>query len=761
MNRNYLKYIITALIVTILSGFIIVCINVQNNQSFAMVVENDLKYLVINEVLADNIAGLKDEDGDYNDWIEIYNAGDEAIELNEFGLSDDLDDPFKWKFPDVKIEANSFLVIMASGKDKYEDGKYIHTNFKLNNKGDFIVLTNLEGETVDSIKIPETKSNVSFGRIYNNQEQYAILNNTTPGEPNKVSVIKVITPEKRLETPIFSKEGGFYEDTFYLELSVEDEETIIYYTLDGSEPTLLSYVYKEPIEITSRENEENRLSKINTVENSSLTSELSGNPTYKGTVIRARSYKNGVFSDEIITNTYFINPNYTLPIISLVTDEDNLFGYEEGIYVPGMIYDKWVSKNKNTEKNEDILPDTNYSQTGKEWEREAHIEFFEVNGERGISQNIGVRIAGGFSRANLCKSLSIYARTNYDSQGTIEYALFPGLVDNNVNNEELKSFKSFILRNSGNDFNGTMFKDALMQRLVENTGVETQAYRPSILFINGEYWGIHNIREKYSEYYFKSHYGIEKGDIAVLEIMENEEGNDVMDVSIGRGEDIKEYNEMIKFIEENDMADDENYKYIESKMDIDNFIKYTVSQIYFANWDWPQNNMKIWRKITKSDEPGEFNDGRWRWLLYDTDGGFNEYEENSLEIAINKVFYTQQSEDIESEDYIGKCLPLGKLLENEEFKSKFLDTFNNYLDTIFSTEYVVDTIREMASVIQPEMDDQTERWGMQQNLLGLITDKIKGKSEENMTWEEYVDNLVVFAEKRPEYIKKYLDDYFK
>ena len=89
-----------------------------------MVVENDLKYLVINEVLADNIAGLKDEDGDYNDWIEIYNAGDEAIELNEFGLSDDLDDPFKWKFPDVKIEANSFLVIMASGKDKYEDGNF-------------------------------------------------------------------------------------------------------------------------------------------------------------------------------------------------------------------------------------------------------------------------------------------------------------------------------------------------------------------------------------------------------------------------------------------------------------------------------------------------------------------------------------------------------------------------------------------------------------------------------------------------------------
>ena len=157
---------------------------------------------------------------------------------------------------------------------------------------------------------------------------------------------------------------------------------------------------------------------------------ITENEVFKGTVVRAKTYKDGAFSDETVTNTYFINPEYTLPIVSLVTDEDNLFGYENGIYVPGQIYDIWKRNNKEVVRYENGTIPTNYNQKGKEWEREAHIEVFETNGKRVIAQNVGVRVYGGYSRNYNCKSLKIYAREEYDDKEQIEYNLFKNLKKN-------------------------------------------------------------------------------------------------------------------------------------------------------------------------------------------------------------------------------------------------------------------------------------------------------------------------------------------
>ena len=381
MKKKVLQSITLFSIIIFLISVIGVCINLETNNVIDIEEVDKEKSLVINEVLADNNGGLSDEDGEYTDWIEIYNYGEEEINLKGYGITTDLEEPFYWTFPDINISPKSFIIVRASGKDRKDNLNFLHTNFKVNKKGENIYLTHTSGEIIDSLEVPKSDENISFGRKPDGTSNYAILSKATPGSSNKVNIVKRVIPEKRLEAPIFSHEGGYYSDTINLELYTEDDSLDIYYTLDGSEPTLKSNLYKGSIKIKSREGEKSNLAQIKTSEMySSLRWKIGiENEVFKGTVVRAKTYKNGIFSDETVTNTYFIKQEYTLPIVSLVTDEDNLFGYENGIYVPGQIYDIWRRNNKEVDLNEPVP--TNYNQKGKEWEREAHIEVFETMGK--------------------------------------------------------------------------------------------------------------------------------------------------------------------------------------------------------------------------------------------------------------------------------------------------------------------------------------------------------------------------------------------
>ena len=471
-----------------------------------------------------------------------------------------------------------------------------------------------------------------------------------------------------------------------------------------------------------------------------------------------------------MTNTYFINPEYTLPIVSLVTDEDNLFGYENGIYVPGQIYD--IGKRNNKEVAQDGVVPTNYNQKGKEWEREAHIEVFETNGKRVVDQNVGVRISGAFSRNYTCKSLRIYAREEYDDKGQIENNLFENLKKNENSNEYIEEFKRIKLRNSGSDFNYTLFKDALVHSILEDTSIATQAYRPSVLFINGEYWGIHNIRENLDEFYVESHYGVDKNNVIIIDSI----NSDYMYVNIGEEEDIESYDNIIKFVQENDMSLQENYEYIKTKIDIENFIQYIVAQTYINNIDWPQNNVKVWRsrnRVLDLNE-GNYKDGKWRWMLFDTDRSFDNYESIRLEYILNpNISLEDMPESIIGEydkDIEWSFILIQNLFKNEEFRNEFVDTFNCYLDTIFSPENVVEKINEMALVLEPEIEEHFNRWGMNPTKIYQLMSKFFGEEfigeevEEVTDWKVYwkneVDKLIEFAENRPIYIRQYLEENF-
>ena len=178
MKKKFLQSITLFSMIIFLISVISICINLEKNDAIDIELVDKDKSLVINEVLADNNGGLSDEDGEYTDWIEIYNYGEEEINLKGYGITTDLEEPFYWTFPDINISPKSFIIVRASGKDRKDNLKFLHTNFKINKKGENIYLTHISGEIIDSLEVPESDENISFGRKPDGTNNYAILSKT-------------------------------------------------------------------------------------------------------------------------------------------------------------------------------------------------------------------------------------------------------------------------------------------------------------------------------------------------------------------------------------------------------------------------------------------------------------------------------------------------------------------------------------------------------------------------------------------------------
>ncbi|GAK11615.1 leucine-rich repeat protein [Geomicrobium sp. JCM 19039] len=334
---------------------------------------------------------------------------------------------------------------------------------------------------------------------------------------------------------IFSEAGGVYEDRQDIELSTRGEaDGTIRYTTDGSEVTAEDQEYHSPI------------------------------PVANSTTIRAQLFTNNEDTTLEYGQSYIIRDSPTLPIISISTDQANLYDEEYGIYTPGVYY------------NPDSLePTGNYMQSGREWERPVFMQMFEDD-ETVLSQHAGIRIHGGHSRSVDRKSLRFYAREDYGN-ARFNHELF--------GEDERGVFNRFILRNSGQDWNRTLFRDAMMQELVSDLNMETQLSQPTNLYVNGENWGIFNIRERFDNHYFRFAHNVEEEDLDLLE---------------GNGEvvegDNRDYRALIDYVDANDMENDEHFDVVSTQMDMDNFLDYYIAQIYFGNMDWPQNNVNMWRE---------------------------------------------------------------------------------------------------------------------------------------------------------------------
>lgn len=664
--------------------------------------------LAINEIMASNTTAIADEDGDFGDWIEIYNYDSVTINLEGFGLSDNYDNPIKWLFPSVLIEPGEFLLIWASGKDRRDPKAPLHTNFSISSDGEEIILTDRKGIRIDEIPPTIIPKNISFGRYPDGEDDLWFFSEPTPGSENSSVPYRGV-----LEPVILSRSPGFYSDTIWLELSHNDPEVDIYYTLDGSIPDTNSILYSSSIIITDRSDEENRHSMIptNFITGFRGWKEPDGKIS-KSTIIRARAFKPHYISPETNSATFFVYPEgrsrYSLNVISLICDPDALFSDSAGIYVPGDSY------------MEGIEGSGNYSQRGDNWERPVHLEIFNEN--IALKQEIGIRIHGGYTRRFPQKSLRIYARNEY-GEGRINYQVFPDLPHNN--------FKRLILRNAGNDWNSTLFRDGLAQSLIKHLDLDTQAYLPTIVFINGEYWGIKNIRERLDKHYIERVYGVDSDNIDLL-TLEN---------TVLEGDNLH-YTSMIDFITTNDPANGVAYAEVGKMMDIDNFLDYYSSQIYFGNNDWPHSNIDFWRLRVEYDSAAmKGHDGRWRWLLYDVDRSLGYFTQDSFNMIEWVTDSLNQRLNIEWPNVL-----LRNLLKNEEFKYTFINRIADHLNTAFIPERVHSYIDSMKSNLDPEIEEHIERWR---------------EPESKSVWNWNIQSMYTFTSNRPDYVRQYILDHFR
>ncbi len=652
--------------------------------------------------MSDNESILQDEDGDFSDWIELYNSSNNIVNLLNYRLSDDSSNLNKWVFPWKSIPPNSFLLVFASGKNRI-DTTELHTNFKIAKSGESLFLCNSAGEIISSTAPVSLPPDNSYGCVANGNQYYCVFDSPSPNISNAASY------------GVYSSHGsGFYEDDFYLSLFPSDENLEIRYTLNGGLPTKNCLLYSLPLYVTSNVSEPYNISSIPTTPMEGpypLSNFIWKEPesVYMSNVVRFASFENDTIRSSVFTKTFFVDPDienhYTFPIISLVTDSLNLFDYDTGIYIPGKTFD---------ENGFNWWPSGNYHNRGPEWEREIHLTYFENNGTIGFETDAGMRMRGYGSTVNPQKSFGVYFRNDY-GLNKINYPVFK--------NSNINKYKRLIFRNSGSDFLFTHFRDALLQDLLKSLDMELQKFQPTVLFFNGEYWGIHNIREKYDKYYFKYHYGIDEDNINILGICGG----------VKEGENT-DYLELVDFIQVNDMSLNENYLFATNKVDIQNFIDFQIAEIFYANYDWPCNNFNIW----KTNDPGS----KWRFLIFDLDCSFG-YNNNAL--FDTHSFEHATSTNNEWPHCECSNLLFRKFLENEEFEQQFIDRFAYHLNSIFSSILVLDSIDKYEMLFNPEMEEHIARWGYPLS---------------PTHWQEHIQTLRDFAQERPCFIREDIMDFF-
>ena len=692
--------------------------------------------IVINEVMASNGSTIRDRYRDNPDWIELYNPGIEQFDLSGYYLSDDFDNLFKWEFPaGTAISGRGFLLIFASGKDQVTAGE-IHTNFSISSEGESLLLTAPDGTLVDYFPPIKQQRDISFGRMPNGYHEMVFFSEPTPGIANvgEGKYLGMVLP------PDFSQVHGFYQEPFHLALSSEDPSVTIYYTLDGSVPTKDSLLYEEPILIGPENTKSKLLASIKTTgpfDLNRIELDYTGKiqkqafmpwepqDVFQGIVVRAVAYKEGYAASDVVTHSYFVDENifhrYTLPIISISTDPANFFDNRIGIYVAGVHY-------RNFRPGRPWHNPGNYTQRGINWERPVHVEFFEPGGVFGFSLNMGARIHGGITRSWPQKTLRLYARSSYQAPGMIEYPLFPGLTANGTG-KPLEKFKRILLRNAGNHWSVDYMADALMHELISHTRVDVQAYRPAVIFINGEYWGIQNIRERLDQHYLATNYELDPENVVITTHYD--------ELDYGNPGDERDLHEIVAFVQKNNMTSQNNYDYIKTKIDIDNYVDYQVAQIFYSNTDWPGKNTAVWRYKTSKYEPDAPYglDGRWRWMVYDTDFGFGYAHGTSGDFNC-------------LQHATGKRGPLLRnLLNNPSFRNQFINTFADHLNTSFNIQRIITRIDEMESVLEPEMAEHIQRWGN------------PGKSVEE--WKANVNNMRIWARNRPYHVRNHIIEYFR
>lgn len=467
-----------------------------------------------------------------------------------------------------------------------------------------------------------------------------------------------------------SPEAGFIKKPTAVKLSTNIPEANIYYTTNGTPPSSASKRYFKPIIVDTT------------------------------TVIQAVAFHEGKRSVTEI-NTYFLNEDTThLPIVAITIRPEVLFDPVRGLFVAGPRASKrFPHKGANYYSNK---------------EHYSHLEIFELEKKKRVYNGfVGFRIFGGMSRIFPQKSMAFYARKSRYKTKRIKYKIFK--------DKDIKKFKRIVLRNSGSDYGETHFRDAFITSLGSEMGLETQAYQPALVFINGKYWGLYNFREKLTRHYFEDNFGYHKDSVDLIEHRKS--------VQAGSR---RHYDRMRMYMRNNNLVVQENYDSVGRMMDIENFMEYEILQIFIDNQD-AGGNIKFWRPQI----PG----GKWRWVLFDTDFGYGHYGRYGYKFN-SLAFHTKPDGPIWPNPP-WSTLNLRSLLQNKGFRDAFVSRFADRMNSTFDSTYVINRIDKMANNIKPALPRHWERWN--------LTEK---------RWQKEVDRMKEFARKRAGFMRQFLREMF-
>ncbi|MBP3410791.1 MAG: lamin tail domain-containing protein, partial [Clostridia bacterium] len=588
------------------------------------------------------------------DWIELYNGSSQAVDLSDYGLSDNSHKPRKWQFPQgTIIQPGQYMGIYLSGQEVSTLKGFINADFALAAEGHYTVtLAEPDGKVIDAVYLTNQYGGVSCGRAQG-EEGFFLFEKGTPGVANTGNHYR----GRALEAQA-SVQGGLFKggDSFTVELSAPAGHQI-YYTLDCSDPDQGSQLYSGPISISNT------------------------------TILRTRVYRDGYMPSSIDTQSYLydVNNEGSVYVVSVVSDPDNLFSNSKGIMVKGP--NAWAE-----------FP---YGETNQganfwmDWEREGHVELFEADGDPALSQRCGLKLHGQYSRATNVKAFKVIARNEY-GDNRFDYPIF--------SERDYEQYQSFLLRASGQDYNMSFMRDSVLSSLAKGTSLMYQESEVGICYLNGEYYSLFNLRErvnKHSICQFEGWEGMED-DIDLIKA-----NNIVMQGSN------ESFEELLRWVKKNDMSTQAAYDYLDSKIDIENYIEYMVIETYVANND--TLNVKRYRNAKA--------DGKWRWVLFDLDWGFKE-DSNSVSRWLNE-------DGMGAGGRTDTTLFIG-CMKNPTFREQFITRLAERMATDFTSESMMKLFMERYEVIDGFLPAYQRKWG------------IKASNMEN-----HMEDLVGYIKTRP------------
>ena len=594
------------------------------------------------EIVAANHHGLTDADGNTPDWIEV--EADTELSLEGWGLS--RDGQVEWNFSGLSVSPDAPALVTAS-----DDGADVP--FGIDALGDTLFLHGPDGCVADRVETGRLYADVALGR--NSKGVWAYFLEPTPGAPN--------TTESRpgfATPPTFDRTGGFTDGPIVVTATAKGA---IYYTTDGSVPTSADTLYTAPV-----------------------TLDAATQPV----PLRAIAVEDGLWPSRPTTATFSADPGVLegVRVISLVMEPDDLWDPLTGIYVPG----------PNAEPTYPYFG-ANFWQV---WERDVHVEIWDGTGELLVDQDAGIQIAGGYSRAFDQRNFEIIARTGYGPE-TFDATLF--------DDESIDAWHKLYLRNGG-DWCGTQLVDATVQALFRDAdgarlpAADAQAYEPALVYLNGEFWGVYELKERLDEWWIADHRDEGPDDLDRVKLGWTHDAN--WEVEQG---DWTAFEELEALVDGSDLADADAYASFAEQVDVTNFAVSNIAHEWIGNTDWWGNNVRMWRPRR--------DDGRWRWMVYDFGHGWTSPTYDHLAVSVSGNW---------------RGLPIGEALTNADFRALFVQAHADLFATSMAPETAAATLDGLAEELRPVIDRQMERWCPS----GSVD-----------TWRAGVDYARSFAEQRP------------